>query len=282
MMIVLSLLFAACSIALISWLLIQGFNQAARRYESELKKQFSVQLSDAFIFFDPVQLWGFTLAVMALVFIVTWLLFKLWWLSILLTAAMLFVPKLLLFLLRKRRLEAFDKQLPDFLLALSGALMAGSGVQTAIKSLADEAEAPLAQELSLLLREQRLGLSFDECLNNLASRMPSEACELFVSSLRISAQTGGNLSEALERISSTLASRLQIQARIKALTSQGKMQAVVMCLLPIGLIFILHHLDPESMSQLWTTPVGWGVLLLIAGLEGLGVWMISKIVAIDI
>lgn len=281
-MILLSLLFACISIALICWLLLQGFNQAARRYEVDFKEQMRMQLSDAFIFFDPVQLWIFAIALTSLMFVISWIFFKLWWLSLGLALIMVFMPKLLLLLLRKRRLHKFDKQLPDFLLSLSGALQAGSGVQTAIKSLTEDAQAPLAQELSLLQREQRLGVPFDQCLQNLAMRMPSEACELFVSSLRIGAQTGGNLSEAIERIASTLRSRLQIHARIKALTSQGKMQAAVMCLLPIALMLVLNRLDPEAMHHLWHSHIGWAVLALIFFLEALGVWMISKIVAIDV
>ncbi|MDO5667226.1 MAG: type II secretion system F family protein [Alcaligenaceae bacterium] len=281
-MVLISLLFATISIALICWLVLQGFNQAASRYESELKEQMRVQLSDAFIFFDPMQLWSLAVASTTLVFFISWLLFKLWWLSLFLALIVFFMPKLLLRILRKRRLQTFDRQLPDFLLALAGALQAGSGVQTAIQSLAEDAQSPLAQELSLVLREQRLGVSFDQCLQNLSLRMPSEACELFVSSLRISAQTGGNLSEAIERIASTLRSRLQIQARIKALTSQGKMQAVVMCLLPLALMLILNRLDPEAMHHLWYSYMGWAVLGLIFFLEALGVWMISKIVAIDV
>lgn len=281
-MIILSLVFAAVSIALICWLFLQGANQAATRYEFEFKKQMRVQLSDAFIFFDPVQLWSLAIATTLLSFFISWLLFKLWWLSLIIALLMFFAPKTLLLLLKKRRLNAFDRQLPDFLLSLSGALRAGSGVQTAIKSLTEDAQAPLSQELSLLLREQRLGVHFDQCLQNLAARMPSEACELFVSSLRISAQTGGNLSEAIERIASTLRSRLQIQGRIKALTSQGKMQAVVMCLLPIALMLILNRLDPEAMHHLWHSYIGWAVLALIFFLEAVGVWMISKIVAIDV
>lgn len=281
-MVLLSLFCAAISITLICWLLLKGFNQAANRYEHQLKEQMRVQLSDAFIFFDPVQLWSLSVAATVGVFFVSWLLFQLWWLSLLFASLVFFMPKLSLYLLKKRRLHTFDKQLPDFLMALSGALRAGSGVQTAIQSLAEDVPSPLAQELSLVLREQRLGVPFEQCLQHLALRMPSEACELFVSSLRISAQTGGNLSEAIERIASTLRSRLQIQARIKALTSQGKMQAVIMCLLPIGLMFVLHHLDPDAMSQLWQSYMGWAVLAIIFFLEALGIWMISKIVAIDV
>lgn len=281
-MIFLSLLFVAVSITLICYLLLVGFNQAAKRYESDFKKQMQVELSAAFLFFDPVQLWSFSLALTVLVFFSTWVLLKLWWLSLALAVSLFFAPKLLLIVLKKKRLQRFDKQLPDFLLSLSGALRAGSGVQTAIKSLTEDAQAPLAQELSLLLREQRLGVSFDQCLQNLSLRMPSEACDLFVSSLRISAQTGGNLAEAIERISSTLRSRLQIQGRIQALTSQGKMQAVVMCLLPVALMFVLNRLDPEAMHQLWHSYMGWAVLALVFFLELLGIWMISKIVTIDI
>lgn len=281
-MIVVSLVFASISIALICWLILQGFNQTATRYEAHLKEQMRVQLSDAFIFFDPVQLWSFAVAATCSVFFISWIVFKLWWLSLSLALVIFFMPKLLLVILKKRRLHAFDKQLPDFLLSLSGALKAGSGVQTAIQTLSEDAQSPLAQELSLLLREQRIGVPFDQCLRNLAARMPSEACELFVSSLRISAQTGGNLSEAIERIASTLRARIQIQGRIKALTSQGKMQAVVMCFLPIALMLVLSKLDPEAMHYLWHSYMGWAVLGLIFFLEVLGVWMISKIVAIDV
>ena len=99
-MIFISLLCAAVSIALICWLLLQGFNQAAKRYEIDFKEQMRVQLSDAFIFFDPVQLWSFALALTVSVFLFSWVFLRLWWLSLLLGLMMFFVPKLLLLLLR--------------------------------------------------------------------------------------------------------------------------------------------------------------------------------------
>lgn len=270
------------SMALLFWLIMQGINQAVARYEQAFKAQMQVQLSDAFIFFDPMQLWTVALALAVCCALGSWLILQNPIVSALMFTITLVLPKLLIALLRKRRLAAFDKQLPDFLLGLSGALQAGSGVQVALTQLSQEVKAPLSQELSLVLREQRMGVPFDDCLCHLADRMPSESCQLFVSALRIGAQTGGNLAEALERIAATLSSRIQIQGRINALTSQGKMQAVVMCLLPILLMVVLSKMDPDAMHHLWYSPIGWGVLGLIAVLELLGLWLINKIVSIDI
>ena len=155
-------------------------------------------------------------------------------------------------------------------------------MQNALRLFAEDSPAPLSQELGLLVRGQRLGLSFEQALDNLCTRMPSESTQLMVSSLKIAQQTGGNLANALERIAATLRSSLQIQGRIKALTSQGKMQAWVMSLLPVFLLFVLNYLDPEAMHYLWNSWLGWSVLGLILLLEGLGMWMIRKIVAIDV
>ena len=133
-----------------------------------------------------------------------------------------------------------------------------------------------------MLREQRIGVSFDTALDNLNARMPSEATALVVASLRVAAQTGGNLAEALEGISETLRARLQLQGKVRALTAQGRMQAWIVGSLPILLAVVLDYMEPEAMALLWHTPLGWGVLLVVAVLETTGVVMIRRIVNIDI
>lgn len=133
-----------------------------------------------------------------------------------------------------------------------------------------------------MLREQRMGVSFEQALNNLYQRVPTESLSLIVSALNIAAQSGGNLAENLERISTTLRMRLHLLGRVRALTSQGRMQAWVMASLPLALAFVLHWLDPESMSALWHTPAGWAVLFLIVVLEASGIFFIRRIVQIDV
>ena len=105
---------------------------------------------------------------------------------------------------------------------------------------------------------------------------------LLVAALRVASQTGGNLAEALESIAETLRARLQLQARIRALTAQGRLQAWIVGFLPLFLALVLDRLEPESMALLWHTPLGWAVLAVVLVLETAGVLMIRRIVNIDI
>jgi len=103
-----------------------------------------------------------------------------------------------------------------------------------------------------------------------------------VSTIRIAAETGGELAEALGRAASTLRSIAQAEGKIAALTAQGKMQAWVVGLLPLFLLYVLAQMEPEAMAKLWTTQIGWGVMAVIAFLEVMGVWLVRRIVAIDV
>ena len=129
--------------------------------------------------------------------------------------------------------------------------------------------------------EQRLGIPWDEALARLEQRVPSEATALTAAALRIATRSGGNLAEALDRIADTLRARSQLQARLRALTSQGRMQAWIVGALPVLLLAVLYLLEPAIMNLLWRTPAGWGVLALLAALETAGVVLIRRIARID-
>src|SRR5690606_24394063 len=96
----------------------------------------------------------------------------------------------------------------------------------------------------------------------------------------VAGHTGGSLADTLEQISRTLRTRLQLMGKVRALTSQGRMQAWIMGGLPPLLIAALYRLDPVTMEGLWTTPAGWAVLLLVGVLELLGTTQVSRIVTI--
>jgi tight adherence protein B len=165
---------------------------------------------------------------------------------------------------------------------LAGALRAGAGVQSALRHIVPQSPAPLAQEFGLMLREQRMGVSFEHALAALYRRMPTEGAALVVSCLTIAAQSGGSLAETLDGIADALRARLHLLGRIQALTSQGRMQAWVMAGLPFALALALSYLDPESMSALWGSPLGWAVLAVVGMLEFMGILFIRRIVNIDV
>lgn len=281
-MIWIALLFIVIFIAVVFIVLQQTLGRILKNWEERVKTDTTRKLQDFFLFIDPSALWSGNVVLSLLLAIVTWALSGLWWLGVVLGSLVFVAPNWLVARMRRRRLAQFDGQLPAMLLALAGALRAGAGVQAAIGQITMQAAAPLSQEFGLVQRQQRLGISFEQSLDDLFVRMPSESTGLLVSALKIATQSGGNLAEALERIAQTLQARQQIQGRIRALTSQGKLQAWVMAGLPLLLMFVLNMLDPAAMSPLWFHPAGWTVLAIIFLLEALGIWLILKIVNIDI
>lgn len=281
-MIWIALLFTAIFIAVVFVLLQQTLGRMFKNWEARVKTDTTRKLQDFFLFIDPSALWSGNVVLSLLLAVITWVLSSLWWLGVVLGLLVFVAPNWLVARMRRRRLAQFDGQLPAMLLALAGALRAGAGVQAAIGQITMQAAAPLSQEFGLVQRQQRLGVSFEQSLDDLFARMPSESTGLLVSALKIANQSGGNLAEALERIAQTLQARQQIQGRIRALTSQGKMQAWVMAGLPLLLMIVLNMLDPAAMSPLWFHPAGWTVLAIIFMLEALGIWLILKIVNIDI
>lgn len=276
-----SLLVALC-IALLIWVLADAGEKLAVGGNIRGFQRVEQQLAMLFLFVDARKLLWLNVAAMLLVVLGVWLLSRSPMLTMLSPILVLFLPRLAFRVIRNRRQARFEAQLPDAIMTLSGALRAGSSLNAGLVQLAQEAQPPLSQEVELIVREQRLGVTLDMALSNFARRMPLQAVVLLVSTIRIAAETGGELAEALVRTAGTLRSIAQAEGKIAALTAQGKMQAWVVGLLPILLMFVLDRMEPEAMSKLWTTPVGWGALAVMAFLELMGIWLIRRIVDIDV
>lgn len=272
----------AISAAMLAWFAIDVGTVTLARYRAYFTERAKFQVQEFFLFIDPRKLFLANIAMMAMGACLVWILTG----SVLVALPVFFIlgfmPRLLYSWMRKRRLRQFEEQLPDALMMLSGGLRAGIGISSAIQQLVAEAQAPLAQEFTLMLREQRLGVTLEQTLNNLSRRMPTQTTALVVSAMRIAAETGGGLAETLERTSHTIRSRLQMEGKIGALTAQGKLQAWVVGILPLGLMAVLNKMEPEAMGMMWHTKLGWGTLAVIAFFEVMGVYVIRKIVTIDV
>ena len=203
-------------------------------------------------------------------------------LILLMMVGLIYFPFFIINKIKKRRLELFEKQLPDAIDLMAGSLKSGNSLVGAFALIGEEFPRPLSDEIGLVVREQKLGVSIDESLQNFATRMPYNSVILTVSTIRTSIQTGGELSDALKNIAQTLRSIEQAEGKIKALTAQGKMQAWVVGLMPLTLILVLSKMEPVAMSQLWTTKAGYMALAIIIVFEILGIIFIRKIVNIDV
>lgn len=241
-----------------------------------------VSLADMFVFIDPAALFKINLAAFVALPLVVWVATGSPFLALLAALAGAVMPRITWAVLRRRRMDKLILQLPDGLTMMSGAMRAGAGLQAALELVVKESPAPLSQEFSILLREQRLGLPLEESLRGLSERLKQEDVDLFVSALTIAKEVGGNLSEILERLAATLRAKAVMEGKIKALTSQGKLQGIVVGLLPIFLAGVLYMMDPVAMTPMFVTYWGWGTMAVIAVLLMLGGVFIRKIVSIDV
>ena len=192
-----------------------------------------------------------------------------------------FLPRLVLWWLRHRRSAALRQQLPDIVMLLAGGLRAGMSLNQSLSQAAAEVPAPFRQELELMLREQRLGASFEAALSGLERRVPLEETLLLCAALRISRHTGGHLAQTLESLADALRRKIALEGKIRSLTAQGRLQGWAMGLLPVVCALALAMIEPEAMAMLVTTPLGWATCMVLLLMQALGLHGLRRIVSID-
>lgn len=253
---------------------------------SDYRKRFTedahFNLRELYLVADPTKLYLLNISIVLLIALAVWLFTESSVLTLLTSIGLAFLPWMIFNFLKKRRLDQVEQQLPDALLLISGSVKAGLSLSSAIRQVSTEFPQPLVQEFRLMMHEQRLGVTFDDSLESLAHRLPVQSIHLMVSAMRIANETGGGLAETLERAAATLRSQHAMERKIRALTAQGKLQAWVVGLLPVLLLYVLTKMEPAAMSMLWTTHIGYGVIAVVVMLEFFGVMLIRKIVAIDV
>ena len=276
------LIVVAITIALFVWALVDISGRLLQAWRERFTRETGFHLRELFLFVDPARLYVLNLALTLLGALAAWLLSASLLMALVAAIVLALTPRGVLRWLRKRRVEHIEQQLPDGLQMLAGTARAGLSLPAAIRQVSAELTPPLQQELLLVQHEQRLGVSLDDALENLARRVPAQPIKLMVSAMRIANETGGGLAETLERTANTLRSQQAMELKILALTAQGKLQAWVVGLLPMFLLWVLNRMEPDAMAQLWTTQLGWGVLAAVLVMEFIGVLLIRRIVAIDV
>ena len=275
-----SMAVAAC-VALVAWLLLRAVTTTVGWQRDRLTHLSRVQLEELFLFVDTATFLRWNLVGALSVAACSALLFGP--VGVLAAAAVSAVaPSALHRWIRRRRLRTLERQLPDVADAIAGSLRSGMGLGQAIARVAAHQPPPAAQEFALVLREHRLGVALDEALAGVAARSGLRDLHMLVAVLGIARDLGGGLAGALERLAASMRRRLAMEDRIRALTSQGRLQGIVMGALPLVLGAVLWVLEPEQMRKLFTEPLGWltltGVLLVEIG----GFVLLRKIVSIEV
>lgn len=270
------------SVTLLGYVLMRGTVAFMGRYRETFTEQASFTLADMFLFLDTHVLWRINLVAFIAIPLMLWFLTNNLVLVAVALGVIAILPKKLYAILRQRRIDKIQQQLPDGLMMVAGSMRAGLGFAPALESLARDTDPPLAQEFALVLREQRMGVKLEEALHHFNERVPVQDVTLFVSAVSISREVGGNLAESLASLAETLRRRLIMEGKVKSLTAQGRLQGIVMALMPVGLIAFLTLAYPTTMHDLYHTPIGWGIVGIAVVMEYLGYRMSLKIVTIDI
>ena len=276
-----SLLFAVC-VGFLAVVAQRMLSRATQDYHSRFTAEASASLADMFLFVDLERLFRMNIVIVLLVAILTFVMSGNLLITGLVAIGLMLMPRFVYRFMRNRRLQQFTHGLPDTLLSISGAMKAGSSLVQAIETVVAETKGPIGQEFGLLLRELRVGVLYDDALQNLLTRMPGEELRLVVAGMRISREIGGNLAEILERLSETLRRKIEMEGKIKALTSQGRLQGIVMTALPGFLALVLFQMEPGYMRMLFTEYLGWAFVAAIIIMESIGYFFIRKIVNIDV
>lgn len=184
--------------------------------------------------------------------------------------------------LKARRLGSFTEQLGDCLMTISNALRAGYSFQQAIEVISKEMEPPIGAEFAMINHEVVMGVPLEEALENANKRIGSSDFELVVTAVVIQREVGGNLAQVLDNISYTIVERIRMRREILALTSQGRMSAMVLLGLPFVAGFAMFSLNRSNFMLLFEDPMG--RMAVIAGLvmEVIGYFVIMKIVDVEV
>ena len=156
----------------------------------------------------------------------------------------------------RRRMKAFDNQLPDLLITIAASLKAGHSFRHAIQAVVDEGAEPTAKELRRVLTETRLGRPMDDALSEMGERIGSKNLSFVLNAVTIQRQIGGSLAGLFDVVAETVRQRQQFARKIKGLTATGRMSAYVLGGLPFFVGALISVISPTYMHSLWHSSTG--------------------------
>ena len=180
------------------------------------------------------------------------------------------------------RRAKFAGQLVEGLMLLSGSLKAGLSLLQSFETLVEEMPAPIAQEFSLVLKENRMGVPLEECLVKFKRRMQCEELDMLVTVVLVARETGGDLTTIFTNMVKTIRERNRLLGRVKALCSQGKLQGRIMMFLPIVFGYGVYKFDPTFLNTLINDPQGRMMLGYAVISEILGMILIIRLSKVEV
>ncbi|WP_434734398.1 type II secretion system F family protein (plasmid) [Rhizobium sp. YTUHZ044] len=190
----------------------------------------------------------------------------------------LLVPALVVWRARASRMKKFELKLPEALDVANRSLAAGHPLPAAIALVAREMPDPIGTEFGLLSDELTYGVTLDDALLNLAGRVGVEDLNLLAISLSVQAGTGGNLVEILQNLSKTLRDRTMLKAKVRAISSEGRITAIFMSVYPFLLYAMIKALSPTYFDPVWDSGYGTAIVSVLLTVMAIGNVILYKMV----
>lgn len=187
-------------------------------------------------------------------------------------------PLLVFSIAARRRTKAFDRQLPDVLATVASTLRAGHGLRTAMRAVSEDGSPPASQEFSRVLGEERLGRPLGDAITAMCERIGSEDLEYVATAIKVHSQAGGSLATIFDTLSETVRERQRHARKVRALTSMGRMSAMVLTCLPFALAFIMTTISPHYMAPFYKTSSGQALIVFSIISMGIGGLLLRRIV----
>jgi len=181
-----------------------------------------------------------------------------------------------------RRQRLFEADILDLATGLGGALKAGMAFPQALERVSRRMTGPMAEELSILRREHRLGMEIADSFDRLVQRMPCEDMRLLAASVRLSGKTGGSLADVLAEMAEMIRGRRDFAEKLKTLTAQGRFEGMALGAMPVVAFLVFYVIQPELMMTLFKSVAGWAAIGVAAVLEVIGFVVIGQITKIEV
>lgn len=184
--------------------------------------------------------------------------------------------------LKSQRVAMFERQLPEALELVSRALRAGHAFSVGLKLVGEEAADPIGMEFRRVFEEVSMGVALPQALQNMTTRMDCVDLRFFVTSVLIQRETGGNLAEIIDALAGLIRKRFELHLRVRSLSAEGRMSAIVLIGLPVIVGVLLFKMNPEYMGLLFTDPIGQNLATVGSLLMVIGAVVMKRMVAIKV
>ncbi len=180
------------------------------------------------------------------------------------------------------RLNKFTLALPDAIELMARALRAGHSMNSAVEIVAEQSVAPLDAEFGVVFQQQKFGIPFRDAILQLGERVPSKDLHFLITAILVQKETGGDLTEILDRTTTVIRERVRIEGEIRTYTAQGRLTGWILAGLPIAMLILINLITPGYSHILFHDPVGHELLTTGAALILVGGFIISRIVDIQV